>query len=93
MVKLIPARPSFAQDMSDTERSIMLRHLEYWKELMKKGIVIVFGPVMDPAGVYGMGIVELSSEEELQPILDADPATSINRYESYPMRAITAANV
>ena len=29
---------------------------------MNKKIVIVFGPVMDPAGVFGMGVIEVEDE-------------------------------
>ena len=87
-LKLNPSRPTFAQDMSTEERAIMLQHVAYWAELMNKGLVVVFGPVMDPKEVYGVGVVEVESEEQLKEFIDNDPATSINRYEYYPMRAV-----
>jgi len=49
----------------------------------------VFGPVMDPKAVYGLGIVEVDSEEQLQELMKNDPAASITSYAFYPMRAIT----
>ena len=64
-LKLIPPRPTFAQDMTDEERAIMQQHVAYWGALMSKGKVVVYGPVMDPAGVYGMGVVEAETEQEL----------------------------
>ncbi|MFC0182305.1 YCII-related domain-containing protein [Pseudarcicella hirudinis] len=88
-LKLIPARPTFAQDMTEAEREIMQKHVVYWKELMDQGLVIVFGPVSDPAGTYGLGIVEVENEELLKSMTENDPASSINHYEIYPMRAIT----
>jgi uncharacterized protein len=87
-VKLIPRRATFAQDMTDAERAIMQQHIEYWTGLMQKQIVVVFGPVMDPAGVYGMGVVETESEESLNALLDADPAKAINDFAYCPMRAV-----
>lgn len=86
--KLNPSRPTFAQDMSTEERAIMLQHVAYWAELMNKGLVVVFGPVMDPKEVYGVGVVEVETEEQLKELIKNDPATSINRYEYYPMRAV-----
>lgn len=87
-LKLNPCRPTFAQDMTAEERAIMMQHVAYWANLMNKGLVVAFGPVMDPKEVYGVGIVEVEDEEQLKELIKNDPATSINRYEYYPMRAV-----
>ncbi len=87
-LKLNPSRPTFAQDMTDEERAIMQQHVIYWSGLMQKGMVVVFGPVMDPGGAYGIGVVEASSEDQLMDLINKDPAARINRYEHYPMRAV-----
>jgi len=87
-LKLIASRPTFAQDMTPDERAIMNQHVIYWKALMADGKVVVFGPVMDPAGPYGMGVVSVGSEPEVQELMASDPATAILRYECYPMRAV-----
>lgn len=91
-LKLNPNRPTFAQDMTAEERAIMLKHVGYWSELMKKGLVVVFGPVMDPKEVYGIGVVEVADEQQLKELIKNDPAASINRYEYFPMRAVIPAN-
>ncbi|MGN6179044.1 MAG: hypothetical protein ACTHNW_07675 [Mucilaginibacter sp.] len=39
--------------MTPEERAIMQQHVVYWKDLMNKGTVIAFGPVLDPVGTYG----------------------------------------
>jgi uncharacterized protein YciI len=85
---LNPPRPTFIMDMSDEERTIMGRHVEYWNKFMEKGKIIAFGPVLDPAGVYGVGIAEVESEEELKDFIKNDPANGVNSYEYYPMKAI-----
>jgi uncharacterized protein YciI len=87
-LKLIPCRPTFAQDMTPEERAIMQQHVVYWRDLMDKGKVLVFGPVMDPKAVYGLGIIEAENEEEVKAFIANDPATKINTYEFYPMRAV-----
>src|SRR5512139_1392725 len=86
-LKLIPSRPDFAQTMTDEERTIMQQHIAYWRDYMNKGKVIVFGPVLDPNAVYGLGIVTVDEEEEVKALIAGDPASRINGYEYYPMLA------
>ena len=88
VLHLIPSRLDFAQTMSEEEQSIMGQHVAYWTEKMNEGKVIAFGPVLNPAGVYGLGIVRLDDEQELAAFIENDPAGQINRYESFPMMAI-----
>jgi len=87
-LKLVPRRPSFAQDMTNEERAIMMQHVAYWKKFLDEGKVLVYGPVMDPAATYGMGIVIANDEEEVKALIAGDPAGQINNYEYYPMRAV-----
>ena len=87
---LNPPRADFAATLSAEELSIMKQHVAYWKEYVDRGIMLVMGPVMDPAAVYGLGIVEVDSEEQLQLLMKNDPAAAINKYEYYPMRALTS---
>ena len=87
-LKLLPSRPTFAQDMTSEERAIMIQHTAYWRDLMNKGFVLVFGPVIDPSAVYGLGIIEADNEEQVRDFIANDPATKINTYEFYPMLAV-----
>ena len=88
LLYLNPPRPTFAMDMSNEEREVMGRHVAYWTKFMEEGKVVAFGPVFDPAGAYGVGIVEVESDEQLQDFMANDPANGINSYEYYPMRAV-----
>src|SRR5215467_11780240 len=90
-LKLIPCRPTFALDMTVEERAVMQQHVVYWRALMDEGKVVVFGPVMDPSGPYGMGIIEAADEGEVETFIEGDPAAKINKYEWYPMRAVLPA--
>ncbi|HWI89992.1 MAG TPA: YciI family protein [Flavisolibacter sp.] len=87
-LKLNPSRPDFAQTMTDEEKLIMQDHLVYWRKHMNQGKVIVFGPVLDPRSVYGLGVVAVDSEEEVKEFIAGDPANKINSYEFYPMLAV-----
>ena len=85
---LLPSRPDFAQTMTAEERAIMMKHATYWTEMMNQGKVLAFGPVLDPNEVYGLGIIAVDSEEEVKDLISNDPATTINRYEYFPMKAV-----
>ena len=88
-LKLIARRPDFAQTMTDEERAVMQKHVAYLKEYLDKGIMLIYGPVFDPAGAYGIGVMEVTDESEVRDLIANDPAAEINRYEFYPMRAVT----
>ena len=85
---LIPPRTDFAQTMSEEERNIMMKHVAYWTDLMNKGHVVAFGPVMDPAGAYGLGIVKVDADDQLMALMKNDPANGLNRYEYFEMKAV-----
>lgn len=87
-VYLRPLRPDFATTMSSEELSIMQQHVAYWTEKLQQGKVYAFGPVMDPQAIYGLGVVAVETEQELQEFIANDPAGKINHYEYYPMRAV-----
>lgn len=95
--RLLPPRPTFAEDMTPDERATMSAHGAYWAALMDAGKAVAFGPVYDPAGSYGLGIVVVENRAEAEAIRDADPAiTSPHglRCELAPMiRLVTTAGV
>ncbi len=72
--RLIPPRPSFVFDMSAEERATMTDHVGYWSALKAQGRVVAFGPVNDPQGGYGIGIVLAEDLAAAEAIRDADPA-------------------
>lgn len=91
-LKLNPSRPDFAQTMTPEERGIMQAHIAYWKKYMDDGIMLIFGPVLDPNGVYGLGIIAVDGADEVEVLIANDPAAKINRYEYHPMMAVVPAN-
>jgi uncharacterized protein len=91
-LKLNPPRPTFMMDMTADEKTVMQKHVAYWTSLLEEGTAIVFGPVFDPKGGYGAGVVLVDSEEHLKKIIEKDPASGLNKYEFYPMRAVFKQN-
>ena len=74
--KLIPPRPTFHVDMTEAEAEIMREHAAYWQQLALRGTAVIFGPVSDPAGVWGLAVVEAASEEHVQELGRRDPAVT-----------------
>ena len=88
-LKLNPPRPSFTMDMTEEERAIMAKHIEYWKPHIQSGAAIVIGLVADPLCGYGIGVVQLDDEHQLNELIANDPANGLHSYEVHPIRAIS----
>ncbi|MGH2877821.1 MAG: YciI family protein [Solirubrobacteraceae bacterium] len=71
--RLKAPRPTFALDMSDAEREIMGRHAAHWRQYIDSGQMVIFGPVLDGTGSWGLGVVEAEDEEELRAFAARDP--------------------
>ena len=81
-------RPGAAGACEVDERKAMLAHGAYWRELLAKGNAIVFGPVNDPKGPWGLGVIRAANEAEVHDFRDHDPAILANiglSYEIMPM--------
>jgi uncharacterized protein YciI len=87
-LKLIPPRPTFAQDMTPDELATMQKHAAYWAEQFKTGKVLIIGPVMDPKGAWGMAVLETDSLADAQQMADNDPSvkSGLNKVEVSPMQ-------
>ena len=90
--KLIAPRPTFPFDMSESEKALMGQHAVYWAGLCAKGKVLVYGPVLDQTGPFGMGVFDAADEAEVRRLLDTDPVMQAKigfKTEITPMRAYT----
>jgi uncharacterized protein len=90
--RLIPPRPTFPFDMNENEKALMGEHGKYWMGMCQEGTVLVYGPVMDPNGSFGMGIFEGADEAEIRRRTDADPVMKAGigfKVEISPMQAFT----
>jgi len=73
LCKLTPPRPTFPAQMTPEEGAAMQRHFGYWNDQMKRGAALVFGPVADPQGAYGVAILDVANEPEAKRICAQDP--------------------
>lgn len=91
LCKLRPPRLTFVDDMTPDEAVLMRAHREYWTPRVETGVVVAMGPVADPAGAYGVAIIEAASVTALEAMLRADPVIAAGQgfaYENFPMPAI-----
>jgi uncharacterized protein YciI len=74
--RLEAPRPTFALDMTDEEREIMGRHAAYWQPFIDSGQMVIFGPVLDSTGSWGLGVIEAADEDELRTFAAGDPVVT-----------------
>jgi uncharacterized protein YndB with AHSA1/START domain len=88
LFKLLPPRASFMMDMSAEERTLMGVHSVYWRGQLAAGKVIAFGPVADPAGGWGVGLMRVDNTAEATVLTENDPVILADKgfkYELLPM--------
>ncbi len=71
----------------------MKEHGGYWQRKLAEGVVVAFGPVLDPAGAWGLGLVRVADEAAARAFLDEDPVIRARRgfrYEIFPMLALVS---
>lgn len=77
--------------MTPDEAQLLGVHAAYWKTMLDRGVAIAFGPVVDPSGSWGPGIVKVDDEKEARALAAADPAVTADRgfrYEFFPMLTV-----
>ncbi|GAB3449135.1 YciI family protein [Actinophytocola sediminis] len=87
LYQFVPHRPDLPTTMSDAEAAVMGEHVGYWQQLVDQGVAVVFGPVADPAGAWGIAVVAADDEEDVRGISAADPVTreDLGTVHIYPM--------
>ena len=51
----------------------MGRHAAHWQPYIESGQMVVFGPVLDSTGSWGLGVIEAEDEDELRAFASRDP--------------------
>jgi uncharacterized protein YciI len=86
--RFVSRKPDLPVSMTEHEAAaVRHEHVAYWKALLDKGTAVAFGPVLDPAGAWGIAIVEADSPEEAESIRAADPVIreNLSKIDIYPM--------
>jgi uncharacterized protein len=90
--RLIPPRPTFAQDANESELALMKEHAAYCRQYFDAGSILAYGPVLDPEGAFGMAVLEVNDRAEAERFAQGDPSVKagMNRYTISPMRVAGA---
>jgi len=88
LMRLIPPRPTFGADMTAEERGLMQQHIAYVRTFFDGGQVLAYGPVLDPAGAFGVALLEVNDEAEAHKFAKEDPSivAGLNTYTITPMK-------
>jgi uncharacterized protein YciI len=70
---LIPPRTTFPSDITPDEMALMRQHAAYWISMLEPRVSVVFGPVKDPKGAFGVCIFKAEDEATARAIVCADP--------------------
>ena len=71
--RLNAPRATFAVDMTGEEKALMQTHAAWWLDQIAKGVALLFGPVFDPKGPWGLGIIEADDESKACALTAEDP--------------------
>ena len=87
LCKFIPPRADFLATMSANEQEWMQQHGVYLNELLNQGLIVAHGPVMDPAGGYGVSLFQIADEQDISALTSGDPIIKkgVGHYEHHPM--------
>jgi uncharacterized protein YciI len=87
LCKFIPPRANFLSTLSADEKEWMKQHGAYLNALLDQGLVAAHGPVMDPAGAYGVSIFQIADDQEISTLTSQDPIirNGVGHYEHHPM--------
>jgi hypothetical protein len=79
--------------MDEAEAALMGKHAVYWADQLNQGKVVVFGPVMDPAGVWGLGVLDTVDQTEAHGLVLDDPVidAGLCTFELHQMDAVVRA--
>lgn len=91
LCKFIPPRADFLATMSADEKTWMKQHGAYLNELLDQGLIVAHGPVMDPAGGYGVSLFQVADSQDIAALTAEDPIVKngVGHYEHFPMLHLT----
>jgi uncharacterized protein len=88
---LKPPRITFPADITPEASVLMREHADYWRERMHEGYAVVFGPVADPNGAYGILVLQVPDDLLPETLVHENPVYKADRgfrFEIHPMRAM-----
>ncbi len=59
--------------MSADEKNWMAGHGAFLDNLLEQGVIVAHGPVMDPAGGYGVSLYRIADDQQIETFTSRDP--------------------
>lgn len=90
LTKWIPPRHDFLETITEQEKALFQVHGDWQAELRAQGLIVAHGPVVDPAGSYGVALWEIADDASIEALTAQDPIVSagVGRYEHFPMMGL-----
>jgi uncharacterized protein YciI len=87
-MRLVAPRPIFPGSMTDEELGLMKQHVQYVGQAFDAGVVLAYGPVLDPAGAFGIALLEVNDGAEAEEFARKDPSIvgGMNTFTLTPMK-------
>jgi len=87
-MRLIAPRPIFPGGMTEEELGLMKQHVQYAGQAFEAGMVLAYGPVLDPAGAFGIALLEVNDAAEAEEFARKDPSivAGMNTFSLTPMK-------
>lgn len=78
--------PNWSADSTPELKKLQIEHVEYQISLRKSGKILLVGPLVDNGVYRGVTIFNAGSMEEVQRLIDEDPAVraDVFGYEIHP---------
>jgi uncharacterized protein YciI len=86
-MRLIAPRPVFPGSTTADELALMGQHKDYVAQAFDAGKVLAYGPVLDPAGAFGIALLEVDDLAEAENFARKDPSivAGMNTFTLTPM--------
>ncbi len=85
--KFIPPRANFLATMTPDERELMEEHGKFLDDLLRKGLIVAHGPVIDESGGYGVSLYQVADDQDVEALTAQDPIVrgGVGHYEHFTM--------
>ncbi|MEA9557559.1 YciI family protein [Xanthomonas nasturtii] len=92
LTKWIPPRADFLPTMTEQEAGQMQAHGAWLEDHLHNGRIVAHGPVLDPAGSYGVALWQLQDDQDISELTAQDPIirAGIGHYAHFPMLQLKA---
>ena len=95
LYRITPTRDGFFLESTPEEDAFVSAHFQYLKALTEQGVVLLAGRTLHTGNTrHGLVILEVSSEEETQMLMENDPAVKagVFRAELFPFSIALASH-